>query len=140
MSAINSNSTNKRESHPLTHSPTRVAPYKLPPSPTKATLRSAFQLARASKPVVLFLDEIDSLVVDRGTGDSEECKQGGSVEARVLSTLLNEMDGVASTGLDGVTIVAATNRPPTALDAALMRPGRLEVSKKCASARGCWSL
>lgn len=49
------------------------------------------------------------------------------VEARVLSTLLNEMDGVASEGggRDGLLVVAATNRPQ-ALDAALLRPGRFD--------------
>ena len=50
----------------------------------------------------------------------------GSAEARVLSTFLNEMDGVdiEGAGKDGVLVLGATNRPWT-LDSALLRPGRL---------------
>ena len=48
---------------------------------------------------------------------------GGGVGDRVLSQLLHEMDGISS--LRNVTTVAATNRPDV-LDAALLRPGRLD--------------
>ena len=48
-----------------------------------------FEQARAGAPCILFIDEIDSVVGRRGTG------QGGrGVQERVLSTLLNEMDGI----------------------------------------------
>jgi len=48
-----------------------------------------------------------------------------SSEARILSTFLNEMDGVDSSPLDGVLCLGATNRPMV-LDAALLRPGRFD--------------
>jgi hypothetical protein len=60
------------------------------------------------------------------------------VEARVLSTLLNEMDGVASEGTDALLVVAATNRPQ-ALDAALLRPGRFDTAVHVSSCCGCCS-
>lgn len=63
-------------------------------------------------------DEIDAL----GTTRSDSAN-GTSVHEGVLTSLLNEMDGVQE--LLGVTIIAATNRPE-ALDSALMRPGRLD--------------
>jgi SpoVK/Ycf46/Vps4 family AAA+-type ATPase len=53
---------------------------------------------------VLFLDEIDTIVTSRKCGS-----HGGDVEARVLATLLVEMDGVLAA--DGVLVVGATNRP-----------------------------
>lgn len=86
----------------------------------EAVVRSAFSLARSASPCVLFFDEIDSIF-----GGSQDGGRGGSAEARVLSTFLNEMDGVDSNGgADGVVVLGATNRPWT-LDAALVRPGRL---------------
>ena len=92
----------------------------------EAGVRRAFKLARASVPAILFFDEIDALVVDRGDGSNGGNGDGGgnsnSVEARVLSTFLNEMDGIRTVAGDGLVVVAATNRPGT-LDAALLRPG-----------------
>ena len=90
----------------------------------EAGVRRAFKLARASVPAILLFDEIDALVVDRGdgSGDGDGGGNSNSVEARVLSTFLNEMDGIRTVAADGVVVVAATNRPGT-LDAALLRPG-----------------
>ena len=88
-------------------------------------VRQAFNLARSTSPCILFFDEIDSIF--GGGGDSGGGVggngRGNSSEARVLSTFLNEMDGVdiAGAGKDGVLVLGATNRPWT-LDAALMRP------------------
>jgi len=92
----------------------------------EAVVRRAFSLARSAAPCVLFFDEIDSIF---GGSDSQGGGggggRGGSAEARVLSTFLNEMDGVDNQrGADGVLVLAATNRPWT-LDSALIRPGRL---------------
>ena len=55
----------------------------------------AFQQARAGAPSILFIDEIESLVGKRSSG----AKQKGAQE-RVLSTLLNEMDGIGLTTED----------------------------------------
>ena len=86
----------------------------------EATVRRAFTLARSAAPCILFFDELDSIF-----GGIEGEGRGSSAEARVLSTFLNEMDGVDNNkGKDGVLVLAATNRPWT-LDAALLRPGRL---------------
>ncbi|KAF9187277.1 Spermatoproteinsis associated protein 5 [Haplosporangium sp. Z 767] len=64
-------------------------------------------------------DEIDALTVKRGGSDDG----GSSVSDRVLSQLLNELDGIEP--LVNVTVVAATNRPDI-MDPALMRPGRID--------------
>mmetsp|Transcript_18354 Transcript_18354/g.51147 ORF Transcript_18354/g.51147 Transcript_18354/m.51147 type:complete len:511 (+) Transcript_18354:944-2476(+) len=94
-------------------------------------VRQAFHLARSTAPCVLFFDEIDSIFGSCGgnggdSGDLGGSGRGSSAEARVLSTFLNEMDGVdiAGAGSDGVLVLGATNRPWT-LDPALLRPGRL---------------
>jgi transitional endoplasmic reticulum ATPase len=90
-------------------------------------LRGLFRQARAMRPCVLFLDEIDAVVgrraLDGGGGDGE----AAGVQQRVLSTLLNEMDGVdtGGGGGGGVVVVAATNRLDM-IDAALLRPGRFD--------------
>ncbi|KAJ2720621.1 hypothetical protein GGI07_004501 [Coemansia sp. Benny D115] len=86
-------------------------------------VREAFKTARAAQPSVLFLDEIDTMVGKRGSGGGSG-SQGDSVQERILSTLLNEMDGVdGSTG--GVLMVGATNRIDM-VDSALLRPGRFD--------------
>ena len=94
----------------------------------EAVVRRAFSLARSAAPCVLFFDEIDSIVGTSssgihgmGRGDG----RGSTAEARVLSTFLNEMDGVDGSISDGVLLLGATNRPST-IDAALLRPGRFD--------------
>jgi SpoVK/Ycf46/Vps4 family AAA+-type ATPase len=77
---------------------------------------------------VLFFDEIDSIIGgedESGGGKGHGMGRGTSAEARVLSTFLNEMDGVDGSVEDGVLVLGATNRPGT-LDAALLRPGRFD--------------
>lgn len=83
-------------------------------------VRRSFMLARAAAPCILFFDEVDAIF-----GDGNRSR-GNSAEARVLSTFLNEMDGVDNnTKSDcAVLVLGATNRP-WALDSALLRPGRL---------------
>lgn len=78
-----------------------------------------FKRARLVAPTIVFIDEIDSLAPARGGGAMGE----PSVTERVVNTLLAEMDGLED--LQGVVVIAATNRP-TLLDPALLRPGRLD--------------
>jgi SpoVK/Ycf46/Vps4 family AAA+-type ATPase len=87
---------------------------------SEALLRSLFARARAASPCILFLDEIDSIASNRAEDDTND------FTSRILSTLLNEMDGVSSSiQKSRVLVVACTNRLD-ALDAALLRPGRLQ--------------
>ena len=93
----------------------------------EAAVRRAFDLARSASPCVLFFDEIDAIVAcgDGGGGGGHGMGRESSAEARVLSTFLNEMDGVDGSAEDGVLVLGATNRPGS-LDAALLRPGRFD--------------
>jgi AAA family ATPase len=85
---------------------------------SERAVREIFSKARAASPSIIFFDEIDAL----GTSRSSDSNTGTAHEG-VLTSLLNEMDGVQE--LVGVTIIAATNRPDV-IDSALMRPGRLD--------------
>ncbi|CAO3680002.1 unnamed protein product [Umbelopsis ramanniana] len=86
---------------------------------SERAVREVFRKARAASPSIIFFDEIDALTVKRGSdGDG-----GTSVADRVLSQLLNELDGIEP--LVNVTVVAATNRPDI-IDSALLRPGRID--------------
>lgn len=80
-------------------------------------IREIFRKARAAAPSILFIDEIDALGGDRDEGT------GTNASSNVLTSLLNELDGVEE--LNGVVVVGATNRP-TEIDPALLRPGRLD--------------
>ncbi|KAF9917294.1 spermatogenesis associated protein 5 [Lobosporangium transversale] len=86
---------------------------------SEKAVRDVFRKARAASPSIVFFDEIDALTIKRGSGDDG----GSSVADRVLSQLLNELDGIEP--LVNVTVVAATNRPDI-MDPALMRPGRID--------------
>lgn len=77
-----------------------------------------FQRARAVAPCVVFIDEIDSLVPARGSGQGEP-----QVTGRVVNAILAEMDGLEE--LQSVIVMGATNRP-TLMDPALLRPGRFD--------------
>jgi transitional endoplasmic reticulum ATPase len=77
-----------------------------------------FARARAVAPCVIFIDEIDSLVPARGSGQGEP-----QVTGRVVNTILAEMDGLEE--LQSVVVIGATNRP-TLIDPALLRPGRFD--------------
>jgi len=77
-----------------------------------------FARARQVAPCVVFIDEIDSLVPARGAGIGEP-----NVTARVVNTILAEMDGLEE--LQSVVVIGATNRP-TLVDPALLRPGRFD--------------
>lgn len=82
---------------------------------SETRLRDLFGRARENAPCVIFFDEIDAIAGARGTADENASK--------ILTQFLTEMDGVEE--LKGVVVMAATNRPDT-IDAALMRPGRLD--------------
>jgi transitional endoplasmic reticulum ATPase len=83
-------------------------------------IREVFKKAKQTAPCIVFFDEIDALAPVRGagTGDSH-------VIERVVSQFLTEMDGIEE--LKGVVILAATNRLDI-VDAALLRPGRFDMS------------
>ncbi|KAI8646361.1 P-loop containing nucleoside triphosphate hydrolase protein [Parasitella parasitica] len=87
---------------------------------TENKLRKLFATAKRIAPCIVFLDEMDAIGTKRGfnMGDSS-----GGVNERVLSTLLNEMDGVE--GRQGVVVIGCTNRPDQ-IDDAILRPGRLD--------------
>ncbi|KAG8001248.1 Spermatogenesis-associated protein 5-like protein 1 [Nibea albiflora] len=117
---------------------------------SEKALAQLFRQARACAPCILFLDEVDTLIGSRSSGQS-----ANSVQTRILSVLLNEMDGVGLKTLErrgtekilqaegaeeshtqeqldcqevcnkDVMVIAATNRPDC-LDSALLRPGRLD--------------
>lgn len=77
-----------------------------------------FARARAVAPCVVFIDEIDSLVPARGSGQGEP-----QVTGRVVNTILAEMDGLEE--LQSVVVIGATNRP-NLVDSAVLRPGRFD--------------
>ncbi|XP_017296873.1 spermatogenesis-associated protein 5-like protein 1 [Kryptolebias marmoratus] len=117
---------------------------------SEKALAQLFAQARACAPCILFLDEIDSLIGSRSNTQSPN-----GVQTRLLSVLLNEMDGIGLKTLErrgtekilqagggeelhkqdeldlqevcnkDVMVVAATNRPEC-LDSALLRPGRVD--------------
>ncbi|XP_020496880.2 spermatogenesis-associated protein 5-like protein 1 [Labrus bergylta] len=117
---------------------------------SEKALAQLFRQARACAPCILFLDEIDSLIGSRSNSQTAH-----GVQTRLLSVLLNEMDGVGLKTLERrgtekilqaegveddhrqekldcqevcnkeVMVIAATNRPES-LDSALLRPGRLD--------------
>ena len=82
-------------------------------------VRGLFKLAREKAPAIIFIDEIDAIGAVR-----TEALTGGDREVqRTLVQLLAEMDGFRP--LEGVAVIAATNRPDI-LDPALLRPGRFD--------------
>ncbi|MFQ3550210.1 MAG: ATP-dependent zinc metalloprotease FtsH [Armatimonadota bacterium] len=82
-------------------------------------VRDLFETAKANKPSLVFIDEIDAVGRQRGAG------LGGGHDEReqTLNQLLVEMDGFDPNS--GVILIAATNRPDV-LDPALLRPGRFD--------------
>ena len=82
-------------------------------------VRDLFKKAKENAPCIIFIDEIDAVGRQRGTGIG-----GGNDEReQTLNQLLTEMDGFE--GNTGIIVVAATNRPDV-LDTALLRPGRFD--------------
>jgi len=82
-------------------------------------VRDMFRQAKHNAPCLIFIDEIDAVGRQRGTG------LGGGHDEReqTLNQLLTEMDGFGAN--EGIIIIAATNRADV-LDPALLRPGRFD--------------
>lgn len=74
---------------------------------TLLSVRSTFARARAGAPSIVFFDEVDAIVGKRSLGDAAKSggKSGDSVQERVLSALLNEMDGI-ETAKDVLVVVS----------------------------------
>ena len=85
-------------------------------------VRSIFERARRraadGKPVIVFIDEMDSLLRTRGSGVSSD------VETTIVPQFLAELDGIESLG--NVIVIGASNRIDM-IDPAVLRPGRLDV-------------
>lgn len=83
-------------------------------------LREVFKKARELAPSIIFIDEIDTIAIDRNRSGSHR---------GLINTLLSEMDGFSS-HVRPVLVLAATNYPEM-LDSALKRPGRLDEIIVC---------
>ena len=85
-------------------------------------VRSMFRRARdkaaSGSPVIVFIDEMDSLLRTRGTGVSSD------VETTIVPQFLAELDGIEA--MDNVIVIGASNRIDM-IDPAVLRPGRLDV-------------
>mmetsp|Transcript_18679 Transcript_18679/g.26051 ORF Transcript_18679/g.26051 Transcript_18679/m.26051 type:complete len:750 (+) Transcript_18679:116-2365(+) len=82
-------------------------------------VRDLFEMAKKNAPCIIFIDEIDAIGRQRGTGIA-----GGNDEReQTLNQILTQMDGFE--GNTGVIVLAATNRADV-LDPALLRPGRFD--------------
>lgn len=75
-------------------------------------MKNLFQLARESRPAIIFIDEVDALCGTRGEGESEASR-------RIKTEFLVQMQGVG-TDMTGVLVLAATNTP-WSLDPAIRR-------------------
>jgi AAA family ATPase len=87
---------------------------------SEKAISNIFEKARKASPAILFFDEIDGLVGAR----SQKASDGVDVSERVLSQMLQEMDGVKVKD-DQIVVIGATNRMDR-LDKALLRPGRFD--------------
>jgi transitional endoplasmic reticulum ATPase len=85
---------------------------------SEANVRDVFDKARSAAPCVLFFDELDSIAKARGNSSGDS-----GAGDRVLNQMLTEMDGMNAK--KNVFVIGATNRPDQ-IDAALLRPGRLD--------------
>lgn len=85
-----------------------------------AKVKMLFSKARRCRPCIIFIDEFDSIGEKRNYAGSGIDKENN----RIITTLLNEMDGFSSSS--GVLVIAATNSYES-LDPALIRPGRFDL-------------
>ena len=84
-----------------------------------ARVRDLFKTAKENSPCVIFIDEIDAVGRQRGTGFNT----GNDEREQTLNQILTNMDGFEKT--TGIIVLAATNRADI-LDSALLRPGRFD--------------
>jgi len=82
-------------------------------------VREIFRKAKQASPCIIFFDEFDSLVPERGMGENSQATE------RVISQFLTELDGLEE--LKGVLVLAATNRKDL-IDSAILRPGRFDYA------------
>ncbi len=75
-------------------------------------VKQLFQMARDSKPAIIFIDEVDSLCGSRGEGESEASR-------RIKTEFLVQMQGVGN-NMDGILVLGATNIP-WQIDSAIRR-------------------
>ncbi len=80
---------------------------------TDKLIKALFALAAEKQPSVIFIDEMDSILSKRGTGDSEESR-------RLKNEFLIQFEGVSSGASDRIVVIGATNRPFD-IDDAIMR-------------------
>ena len=103
---------------------------------SEAAVREVFAEARVLSPAVVILDQLDAIAARRSLTSQDSCG-AASVGTRVLSTLLNEMDGVAGRG--GHVLIIGCVKDSSALDGALLRPGRFDevirLDPPCAAVR-----
>lgn len=83
-------------------------------------VRNLFDDARNNKPCIIFIDEIDAVARQRGSG---QAINNNDERDQTLNQLLAEMDGFGNN--DEILVIAATNRKDV-LDAAILRPGRFD--------------
>lgn len=83
----------------------------------QSRVRKLFERARAKKPSIIFIDEIDTL------GKRRSDSEGYSEHENTLNSLLSEMDGLEDNS--DILVFGATNRL-NILDSALLRPGRFD--------------
>lgn len=76
-------------------------------------IKALFESARKNQPSIIFIDEVDSLGMERSGEES-------AVSTRVLTQLLQMMDGIVGKPDDRIVVLGATNRPWT-LDSAILR-------------------
>jgi transitional endoplasmic reticulum ATPase len=86
---------------------------------SEKAVREVFKKAKQASPSIIFLDEFESIAGMRRNNSGD----GSDAMNRVVNQLLSSMDGVES--MEGVIVVAATNRPEM-IDPALLRSGRFE--------------
>jgi AAA+ superfamily predicted ATPase len=84
---------------------------------SEKSLKDIFAKAKSMAPSIVFIDEIDSI--------SKKRNENQSVETRVLSQLLIEIDGICNFE-EKILVIGTTNRPDI-IDEALLRPGRLDI-------------